>query len=137
MTEKNGPGAGDAKAAGLKIKGSDVLQSTQSAANFKLATDPLAGLIVTPPNKSDGNDAIIGLDIRRAWPCRRGCPLTRIAYHSINSRKLILRCPWCRTRRRRGHPTGADVKALKDFVHRHGWNMRPIIIGEDGVAHVN
>jgi hypothetical protein len=121
MTKENGPGAGDAKAAGLKIRDSDVPQSTPSTANFKLATD----------------GAIIGLDIRRAWPCRCGCPLTRIAYHSIKSTKLILRCPWCRTRRRRGHPTKADVKALKDFVHKHGWNMRPIVIGEDGVAYVN
>jgi hypothetical protein len=82
----------------------------------------------------DDNAAIVGLDIRQASACRCGCDVTRITLHSKRSSKLILRCPWCNTRR--GWPSEAEVKALKVFVGCFGWNMRPIIIGDSGVAHV-
>jgi hypothetical protein len=80
------------------------------------------------------NAAIVGLDICRVDPCRCGCGTDRIGLHGKTSTKLILRCPWCK--RRRGWPSEGEIEALRAFVARHGWNRRPIILGENGVAYV-
>jgi hypothetical protein len=87
---------------------------------------------------------IVGLDIIiSAAPCGRAISdalhycdgaTVRLAYHSVKSRKLILRCPQCRGRR--GHPTESEVATLKQFVKTYGWTQRVIVLGEDGVARV-
>jgi hypothetical protein len=84
--------------------------------------------------QSDLYSAIVGLEIRQVAPCRCGCGTTRIDLHSQKSTKPIWRCPWCN--KRRGWPDEAEVKALNVFVGTFGWNMRPIILGKDGVAYV-
>jgi hypothetical protein len=90
---------------------------------------------------SEEEASIVGLDVIRVAPCGRrvndawrhcDSPFVRLAYHSTKSKKLILRCPWCRGRR--GHPSAAEIAALKQFVKTYGWNQRQIVIGNDGVA---
>jgi hypothetical protein len=41
-------------------------------------------------------EEIVGLDVLWAWPCRCGCPKTRIALHSKVSKLLIWKCPLVR-----------------------------------------
>jgi hypothetical protein len=116
------------------LRGKPLVTSTNSNEHL-VSAGALTGKSTTLQLRPPHPDAkIIGLDICRVDPCRCGCPLTRITYHSTNADKLILRCPWCL--RRRGWPPEAEVKALHVFVRTHGWNMRPIILGENGVAYV-
>jgi hypothetical protein len=87
-------------------------------------------------------DAIFGLDFMVVAPCghRRKsghhctCPKRRIDFHSIKSRKLILRCSWCRCRR--GHPSETEIKRLRAFVAKYGFTARPIVLHENGDAYV-
>jgi hypothetical protein len=89
--------------------------------------------------------AIMGLDIRRAWPCGRllgprtaacecGCTLTRIAPYSKRSALLIWKCPWCGSRR--GRVSENEAGRLGAFVTRCGWNRLPLTLHENGDCYV-
>jgi hypothetical protein len=77
---------------------------------------------------------IVGLDVLWAWPCRCGCPKTRVAPYSKVSKNLIWKCPWCG--KRRGKPTEDVISKLTAFVAECGWNMRPLVIDDEGHCYV-
>jgi hypothetical protein len=90
----------------------------------------------------DAGAAICGLDFMVVGLCghrlKNGhhcvCPKRRIGLHSTKSRKLILRCPWCRCRH--GHPSEIEIKRLRAFVVKYGFTARPIVLHENGDAYV-
>jgi hypothetical protein len=80
-------------------------------------------------------EAIIGLNVLTAFPCRCGCGVLRLAPYSVTSAVLTWRCVWCR--RRRGKPTASEIEALVAFTDEHGWNQQPLRYSEaDGSFHI-
>jgi hypothetical protein len=77
---------------------------------------------------------LIGLDLRRANPCRCGCATTRVFPHSTKSNLLVWKCSWCKGRK--GKVNDDEAAALAAFVSKFGWNLRPLVLNEDGVADV-
>jgi hypothetical protein len=73
------------------------------------------------------HEAIIGLDVLFAWPCRCGDAIRRVHPHSKVSNILIWKC---RCGQRQGKLTDDEIAALTDFVGRHGWNMAPLFLNE-------
>ena len=81
------------------------------------------------------HEAIMGLDVIVAWPCRCGCALLRICPHSKVSDLLIWKCAHCK--KRRGKPTDVEIELLAAFTDQFGWNMRPLQFDENsGAFHV-
>jgi hypothetical protein len=85
---------------------------------------------------------IMGLDLQVASVCGRkrsalqqwcGSGRIRVAPFSKKSSILIWRCVWCGARH--GRVDEQTIATLKQFVQRHGWQLRPLKI-VDGVAHV-
>lgn len=76
------------------------------------------------------NEKIVGLDVLWAWPCKCGCPKTRVHPYSKVSNVLIWKCSWCK--KRRGKPTEDHISKLKAFATKFGWTMTPLIFHEDG-----
>jgi hypothetical protein len=75
-----------------------------------------------------------GIDIMTVWVCRCGCPKLRITAHSVRSKIVILRCPWCG--KRRGHPAAEDLKKIEAFIKRHGWQSRSLVLADNGDVYV-
>jgi hypothetical protein len=60
------------------------------------------------------HEAIMGLDVRTAHPCRCGCTILRICPHSKVSDLLVWKCAWCK--KRRGKVTDDEIEALVAFT---------------------
>jgi hypothetical protein len=105
---------------------------------------------VTKHSAAPIDDPIFGLDLMVVAGCGRHikkpnihgrsghwcmCPKRRVAYHSVTSRKLILRCPWCGARH--GPLTEDQDKRLRAFVARYGFTARSIVLVENGETYVS
>ena len=75
-------------------------------------------------------DAIFGLDIVVADPCRCGSPLIRIAPYSMRSKIPIWRCVWCR--KRRGQPTATEVALMEAWLRNYGHTLEPLCFPDTG-----